>query len=121
MRASYIITSLLLVALGVIHVALTSVFFDALTVRALWFVSGGLMIVFLGFLNILCWKVDRKDSVVFALCLIANLIANAFTFLYVMVDGDRRNYVIVVLFLYLTVACRLSRRKRLEERGVVGP
>ena len=121
MRASYIITSLLVVALGVIHVALTSVFFDALTVGALWFVSGGLMIVFLGFLNILCWKVDRKDSVVFALCLFANLIATAFAFLYVVVDGHRRNYVIVVLFLYPTIACLLSRRKRPDGRETVGP
>ena len=53
MRALYLILALLMILLGLVHIAATFALFDALTSRAIWFASGGVAIVLTGVLNLL--------------------------------------------------------------------
>ena len=53
MRALYLILALFMILLGLVHIAATFVLFDSLTIRALWFASGGVAIVQTGLLNLL--------------------------------------------------------------------
>src|SRR5215510_9388038 len=53
MRVVYLILSLAMISLGLIHIAATFHFFPHLTSGALWFASGGLVMVLTGALNLL--------------------------------------------------------------------
>ena len=53
MRALYLVLALLVVLLGLVHLAATFALFDALTGRAVWFASGGVAIVLTGVINLL--------------------------------------------------------------------
>jgi hypothetical protein len=57
-----------------LHVLVTFHDYDSFTVRALWFASAGVAIILAGFLNIILLRDVGKDRVVWALCLITNLI-----------------------------------------------
>ena len=120
MRTTYKIATYLVIALGAIHVALTPVFFDTFTIRVMWFISMGMMGIFLGFLNVAFWRTEGRDSIVLMLCRISNLIATAFVICYIFVDRDPQNYVILVLFLFLTTTFFLTTWKHLKEKAKVG-
>ena len=53
MRTVYLIVGLLIILLGLVHLAATFVLFDQLNSRAIWFASGGLAIVLTGLINLL--------------------------------------------------------------------
>ncbi len=53
MRRLYLVLALLVVLLGLFHTASTPRFFDAMSSRALWFASGGLLLILTGSLNLL--------------------------------------------------------------------
>ena len=53
MRRLYLILALLVVALGLFHTVSTPRFFDELDSRALWFASGGLLLLLAGILTLL--------------------------------------------------------------------
>ena len=53
MRALYLVLALLMILLGLVHIAATFALFDALTGRAIWFASGGVAIVLTGLINLL--------------------------------------------------------------------
>ena len=53
MRRVYLILALLVVLLGLFHTASTPRFFDELSSRAIWFASGGLLLILAGILNLL--------------------------------------------------------------------
>ena len=63
MRLFYRITAYSL-SLGVIHTALTPLFYDRFSPDALWFAGTGLALVFLGLLNLVAervWELWRED------------------------------------------------------------
>jgi hypothetical protein len=53
MKRVYLALSCGVIALGLVHMAATARFFAALTQSALWFLSGGLVMVLTGALNLL--------------------------------------------------------------------
>ena len=53
MRTLYLVLALLMILMGLVHLAATFALFDALTSRAVWFASGGVAIVLTGLLNLL--------------------------------------------------------------------
>ena len=53
MRLLYLILAVLIILLGLVHIAATFGIYDALTGRAIWFASGGVAIVLTGLLNLL--------------------------------------------------------------------
>jgi hypothetical protein len=53
MRRFYLVLALLIVLLGLVHLAATLRLFDELNSRAVWFASGGLLLILTGAVNLL--------------------------------------------------------------------
>lgn len=74
LRTAHKILTGIIIALGILHVSFTFRDYDSFSVRALWFAGAGVAIVLAGFLNIILLREAGKDTVVWTLCLITNLI-----------------------------------------------
>ncbi len=85
----------LLVALGLVHVALAPALYDELTPNTVWFVGAGLALVFLGLLNASAALAAVRR--VWALCRVANGVALAFGVLAVVAVPEPQAYVGIVL------------------------
>lgn len=102
-KTLHTISSYLLIALGVVHTALTPVFYGRLSPGALWFAGSGLAMIFVGFLNVALSRTGGRDGVVRALCYVANLLTTAFGALTVFVDGEPQVIFGMLLIITLTV------------------
>ncbi len=103
MKISYTIVTYLIIAVGIVHVSLTPVFFDQFTMKVGWFIGVGLMGIFLGFLNIANWR-SNYDLHVRRLCIVANAASIVYGVMNLFVDKDPQGYLVVALFVYLTFA-----------------
>jgi uncharacterized membrane protein len=117
MRTAYKIATYLVIAVGVVHIALSPVFFGTFTMRVMWFISMGMMGIFLGFLNVAFWRTDGRDGVVLRLSRISNLMATAFAVFYIFIDRDPQNYIGLILFLFLTTTFFLTTRGGPHDRN----
>lgn len=104
------ISSWLLVALGVVHTALTPMFYGRLSPGALWFAGSGLAMIFVGFLNIIFSRNAGHDRVTRILCYIANLTTTAFGVLIVLVDNEPQVIFGMILIALMTVTALLLRK-----------
>ncbi len=102
MKNSYKIVTYVIILLGGIHIGISPIIFDEFTMRVGWFIGVGLMMIFLGFLNIAYWRISVNDKLVKGICITANSIALVYSFLVVTVDKDPQSYLAVVLLAYLT-------------------
>lgn len=99
MRTLHGICTYLLIALGVVHTALTPVFYGRLSPGAMWFAGSGLAMIFVGFLNVALGRGAGRDAVVRILCYVANLLTAVFGAMIVTVDNEPQ-----VLFGMLLIA-----------------
>jgi len=76
MRKTWVISTYALLLLGVVHVGYTPILYRSLSVKAMWFLSCGLMLVFQALLNILAEKTRLKSG--YLLALLANLASLVF-------------------------------------------
>ena len=106
------ITTALVILLGVVHVALTPVFFDEFTMRVMWYVAQGLMGIVVGFLNIAAARTDWRDPVTARLCHLANGLCLLFVGLYSVVDRALPSHIGIVLFALVTVSGLVLDRRR---------
>lgn len=104
MKWVYRIGVYLLIILGIIHSATTPLWFETFDWKAMWFFSGGLMVIFVGFLNIIYWRNFDKDKVIKILCRLANMIMCIFIIVYAAVDPSPQTYVAIALILVVTAA-----------------
>ncbi|MDQ3320854.1 MAG: hypothetical protein M3525_00130 [Acidobacteriota bacterium] len=72
MNQSYRITAYLIIALGVGH-QIFAIVGGKFNLNILWFVGSGFAIIFAGFLNVAFARITPRDSLLRALCLLANL------------------------------------------------
>lgn len=105
----YQISSYLLM-LGVIHSALTPVFYKSFSVDALWFFGTGLSLVFLSMLNIAASRILEKW--VLKMTLIANIIGSLFSasLLFLLTD-EPQAYLGLAFHLIVLFACMGVLRK----------
>ena len=96
-------------ALGLIHTALTPLFYDHLSPAALWFAGTGLALVFLGLLNLAAERVGK--AWLLTICIAANSIMTVFCFFIITVLPEVQAYLGLLFTLAVTVAsigCRLK-------------
>ena len=67
MRITYKIAAYLLVLLGIVHIALTPLFFKQFGLDVLWFAGTGLALVFLGNLNLIVMLSRRSGFYIMAI------------------------------------------------------
>jgi len=105
-RLFYRITAYSL-SLGVIHTALTPLFYDQFSPDALWFAGTGLALVFLGLLNLMAervWEVWALN-----ICIAANLIGCVYGILVAIALPEIQAYIAVIIFIVVFVASILAR------------
>lgn len=81
MRLVYLVLSIGIIVLGVIHIASTPRFFLHLTSAAVWFASGGLAIILTGALNLLRRAYGETALGVRSVCVITNVLMTGFALL----------------------------------------
>jgi hypothetical protein len=81
MRRAYVVLSLGIIALGVVHIAATPRFFTDLTSAAVWFASGGLAMMLTGALNLLRRAYGHVAPGLRLVCLAANVAMTGFALL----------------------------------------
>jgi hypothetical protein len=102
------ISSVLLVALGVVHTALTPVFYGRFSHNAMWFAGSGLAMIFAGLLNIMLSRDVGRDRLVRLFCYAANLLTVVFGFLILTLDREPQVIFGFVLIVLMTVTALLK-------------
>jgi hypothetical protein len=103
LRTAHKILTGIIIALGVLHVLVTFHDYDSFSLRALWFASAGVAIILAGFLNIILLRNAGKDTVVWTLCIITNLIFSVMFVLALMVLPQPQVFVGAGLFIAATI------------------
>lgn len=109
MRLLYKISTFLILALGLLHVSLTPVLFKRFAQDTMWFASGGVMLIFISFMNFVLMRDAGKDRVVRLLCYITNLIGLGFASTMLVLDWLRAtpsalSFFVIFLFIFECVA-----------------
>ena len=81
MRHVYLVLSIGIISLGVIHTAATPKLFSHLTSAALWFASGGLVLMLTGSLNLLRRAYGALAYGLTLVCVITNILMTGFALL----------------------------------------
>lgn len=74
MRPIHKIASFLIVILGLVHVGYTFFEYHGLSFEATWFFGSGLAIVLAGFINIAMLRDGGKDTVIWSMALVTNVV-----------------------------------------------
>lgn len=109
MKILYKVCTFLILALGALHICLTPLFFSNLTKSALWFVSGGLVIIFVSFFNFILMSDAGSERVVRILCRAANLLSLVFALSMLIIESRRASpepssWFVLTLFFFETIA-----------------
>lgn len=109
MKKLYKVSTLSILALGIIHVCMTPFFFKRFTQESLWFASGGLMIIFISLFNFILIKDAGGERFVRVLCYSANVIGLVFAFAMFTLGWLRatpplQSFFVLFLFVFETVA-----------------
>jgi hypothetical protein len=112
MKTLYKVNTILILALGLLHISLTPMFFPSLTSGALWFAGGGIMILFLSFLNFILMSGGSKQRVATVLTHTANLTGLVFACAILLIESRRKTpgpstWVVLALLVFETVAAFL--------------
>jgi len=110
LKILHTVSSVLLTALGVVHTALTPVFYGRLTLGALWFAGAGLAMIFVGFLNLTFSHSTSRDRLTRILCYAANLLVVVFGSLTVVLDREPQVIFGLVLIVLMTTTAFMLRR-----------
>lgn len=74
MKAVHTIASILIVSLGLLHCGFTFINYRGISYDAAWFIGTGFAIILAGFINIAMLRDGGKDTVIWAMALITNVV-----------------------------------------------
>ncbi len=113
MKAIYKVSTWILTALGILHIALTPVFYRGFTLAALWFAGTGLSILFLGLFNMAILRAAMQTAC--DLCLAANIIGFIYSVLLIILLPQPQAFLALLAFLGVTIGLIAMRKPILEE------
>jgi len=111
LKTIHTVCTYLIIALGLLHLLFTFHDYDAFTLRALWFASAGFAIMFAGFLNLILIRLARKETLVRALCVIANVICASLFGAALWLMQQPQVFVGVLLFTVAAIASLATRQQ----------
>ena len=103
MRKFHLILSYTMLLIGIVHIIFSTQIYDKLSFNSLWFISGGLWGILLGFINLLLndkTVITKKESIIWFL---SNLLSTVFITTGVYVMRDTGSYVIAIIILVLFI------------------
>ena len=74
MKTVHTIASILIVALGLLHCGVTFINYHGISFDAAWFIGTGFAIILAGFMNIAMLRDGGKDTVIWTMALITNVV-----------------------------------------------
>ena len=74
MKTAHTIASILIVLLGCVHLGFTYFNYHGLSYEAIWFFGTGVAIVLAGFINIAMLRDSGRDTVIWTMALVTNLL-----------------------------------------------
>lgn len=74
MKTLHTIASILIVALGLLHCGFTFINYNGISFDAAWFLGSGFAIILAGFMNIAILRDGGKDTVIWSMALITNVV-----------------------------------------------
>lgn len=92
MKNMHLILSYTVIFIGIVHIMLAARIFNALTIGAMWFISGGLMAIFLGFINVLMNHTHGKYGS--TIWILSNVLGTIFIISVVWINRDLKYFVI---------------------------
>jgi hypothetical protein len=101
MKTAFKICSYLLVLLGIVHIAMTPVFFNRFGLDVLWFAGTGMGLIFLGNLNLLVIYTQRPAF--YMMSITSNIIGLLLMILILTLTTAAQAYIGVGLLLVLSV------------------
>jgi hypothetical protein len=115
MRLFYRISAYLLL-IGVIHTALTPLFYDRFSLNALWFAGTGLALIFLSLLNIVTERIHADW--VLKICVAANLVGCIYCILIVMALPEIQAFISLLIFLAVTVGSTYTLFESSQQKSI---
>jgi hypothetical protein len=106
LKTLYKISTLLIIALGSVHVLFTIPAYGRWTLNAMWFAGSGLALIFAGFLNLALLRNGESDRIVRLLCLFTNLLVSILFVAALSLLTEPQVYFGLALFIFET-ACVL--------------
>ncbi len=104
LKKLHLISSCLIVALGVVHLLFTMMAYEKFTLDAFFFIGSGVAIVLSGFLNLIFSRLGGKDRLVWILCLIGNVIVMILFVIGLFIIGEPQVFFGTILFAFVTVS-----------------
>lgn len=74
MRKLILTIATLIFIIGVLHIVVTPITYQGYTIDDLWFASAGLALIFLAFLNYILMNIKQKQTKIFVVCHVANML-----------------------------------------------
>lgn len=108
MKTFHKISSYVLLALGVLHTALTPLLSPGFSIEALWFAGTGLGLVFLGMFNLAVLHSPTRFGL--NLCLAANLAGLVYGVLIISILPEPQAWIALLAFLATTLGTAFSRK-----------
>jgi len=115
LKTVHTVCTYLIIALGVLHLLFTFHDYDEFTLRALWFASAGVAIIFAGFLNLISIRLAGRDALARTLCFISNIVLTALFVAALWLMQQPQVFVGVLLFAVASVASFAARGPRATE------
>ena len=110
MRAVDRLVAVLILLLGIVHASLAPVFHGGTGIAGMWFLSGGLMLIFLGLLNLV--RTGAPGAAARWAALGANILTLAFVLGLVPLVSLRQNPQVTLLILAIAAATLFSLLRR---------
>jgi hypothetical protein len=123
-RTLDILTAWILIALGAAHIALTRRVNPNISINAIWFASGGLLIIAIGTLNLLRVAYSRVARGVYVVSVIANIVLVLLMLSFAALLPIRSNPQVLlglILAVLLTAFSVLRRPDHVQGRQVQSP
>ncbi len=102
MRLLQKITAYLLVVMGIVHIALTPIFFRQFGLDVLWFAGTGLALIFLGNINLMV-LISRRSGF-YMMAITSNIMALLLVVVILSMNPSIQAYISFILVLLLTLA-----------------
>ena len=115
MKHFYKISAYLLL-IGVVHTALTPLFYDRFSADALWFAGTGLALIYLSLLNIAAEKSRAKWML--KICLAANLAGLIYGVLIVLVLPEIQAFISLFIFLAVSIGSGYALLESLQQKSL---
>lgn len=99
MTLIYTLCALLILGMGVLHVAITKKVYKKLSLDAMWFSAGGFTLILASFINLIYISVNNGNLLIIIFCYVANL--GLILFLSLLLKVFRQPHVIFLFCLAL--------------------